>query len=117
MPVKMSRPECQLSTDDLAVKLERRRFGGVDRAWNNVEFSRMLGRALAEDRYYGYILTLYLARCAGLRIHECFRTDTAAAERALREYAVTVKGKGGKVRTVPINEQIAPALGHFPLGE
>ena len=69
----------------------------------------MLGKALAADRY-DYILALYLARYAGLRIHECFRMDTAAAEQALRENAVTVKGKGGKVRTVPINEQITLAL-------
>lgn len=41
----------------------------------------------------------------GLRIHECFRIDTAAAERALRENALTVKGKGGKVRTVPIEDE------------
>ena len=53
---------------------------------------------------------MYLARYAGLRIHECFRIDTATAERALRENAITIKGKGGKVRTVPINEQIAIAM-------
>ena len=46
----------------------------------------------------------HLARYAGLRIHECFRMDTAAAERALRESALTVKGKGGKVRIVPIED-------------
>ena len=46
----------------------------------------------------------HLARYAGLRIHECFRMDTAAAERALRENALTVKGKGGKVRIVPIED-------------
>ena len=51
-----------------------------------------------------------LARYAGLRIHECFRIDTATAERAIRENAITIKGKGGKVRTVPINEQIAIAM-------
>ena len=68
-----------------------------------------LGRALAEDRY-DYILALYLARYAGLRIHECFRIDTAIAEEALRENAITIKGKGGKIRTVPINEQIAIAM-------
>ena len=51
-----------------------------------------------------------LARYAGLRIHECFRIDTATAERVLRENAITIKGKGGKVRTVPINEQIAIAM-------
>ena len=107
---KMSRPRYQLPTnDELAVELERRCFGGVDRTWSTAEFNKMLGRALAADRY-DYILALYLARYAGLRIHECFRIDTATAEQALRENAVTVKGKGGKVRTVPINEQIALAL-------
>ena len=107
---KMSRPKYQLPTnDELAVELERRCFGGVDRTWSNIEFNKMLGKALAEDRY-DFILALYLGRYAGLRIHECFRIDTATAERALRENAITIKGKGGKVRTVPINEQIAVAM-------
>ena len=107
---KMSRPKYQLPTnDELAVELKRRCFGQVDRTWSNIEFNKMLGRALAEDRY-DFILALYLARYAGLRIHECFRIDTAAAEQALRENAVTVKGKGGKVRTIPINGKIAVAM-------
>lgn len=107
---KMSRPKYQLPTNkELAVELERRRFGQTDRTWSNVEFNKMLGKALAEDRY-DYILALYLARYAGLRIHECFRIDTAAAEQALRGNAITIKGKGGKVRTVPINGQIAISL-------
>ena len=98
---KMSRPKYQLPTnDELAVELKRRCFGQVDRTWSNIEFNKMLGRALAEDRY-DFILALYLARYAGLRIHECFRIDTAAAEQALRENAVTVKGKGGKIVVVP----------------
>ena len=107
---KMSRPKYQLPTnDELAVELERRCFGGVDRTWSNVEFNEMLGKALAEDRY-DFILALYLGRYAGLRIHECFRIDTATAEQALRENAITITGKGGKVHTVPINEQIAIAM-------
>ena len=59
---------------------------------------------MAENRD-DVILALYLGRYAGLRIHECFRIDTAAAEQALRENALTVKGKGGKVRTVPIEDE------------
>ena len=74
-----------------------------DRTWTNPEFGKLIGRAMAEERE-DYILALYLARYAGLRIHECFRMDTAAAERALRENALTVKGKGGKVRIVPIED-------------
>ncbi|HCG66959.1 MAG TPA: hypothetical protein DEW37_10160 [Oscillibacter sp.] len=59
---------------------------------------------MAENRD-DFILALYLGRYAGFRIHECFRIDTAAAERALRENALTVKGKGGKVRIVPIEDE------------
>ena len=107
---KMSNPKYRLHTNaELAVELERRFIGGTDRTWSMTEFNKMLGKALAIDRY-DFILALYLARYAGLRIHECFRIDTAMAERALRENAITIKGKGGKVRTVPINEQIAIAM-------
>ena len=49
-----------------------------DRTWTNPEFGKLFGRAMAEERE-DYILALYLARYAGLRIHECFRMDTAAA--------------------------------------
>ena len=100
----MSHPRYALpGNEELGVALERRRFGQQDRTWTNSEFDKLIGRAMAEERE-DYILALYLARYAGLRIHECFRMDTAAAERALRENALTVKGKGGKVRIVPIED-------------
>lgn len=106
---KMSRPKYSLpSNDELGVELERCHFGGVDRTWSTTEFNQMLGKALAEDRY-DFILAIYLGRYAGLRI-QCFRIDTATAEQALCENAITVKGKGGKIRTVSINEQIAIAM-------
>ena len=101
---KMSYPKYTLpDNEELGVALERRRFGQQDRTWTNPEFGKLIGRAMAEERE-DYILALYLARYAGLRIHECFRMDTAAAERALRENALSVKGKGGKIRIVPIED-------------
>ena len=101
---KMSHPRYTLPDNGaLGVALERRRFGQQDRTWTNPEFGKLIGRAMVEERE-DYILALYLARYAGLRIHECFRMDTAAAERALRENALTVKGKGGKIRIVPIED-------------
>ncbi len=105
---QMPNPRYRLP-DNSVLDLERRSFGKVDRTWSNEEFNRMLGKALALGRY-DYILAFYLARYAGLRIHECFRIDTATAEKALKENAITVKGKGGKVRTISINEPIALAL-------
>lgn len=70
---KMSGPKYRLpANDELAVELERRRFGQTDRTWSNAELSRMLGKALAEDRY-DFILALYLARYAGPHIHIAYR--------------------------------------------
>lgn len=108
---KMSNPKYRLpDNSELGVELQCRVFGEADRTWTNAEFNRLLSIALAENRY-DYILALYLARYAGLRIHECFRIDTATAEAALREKTITVKGKGGKIRSVPINDQISFVLG------
>ena len=105
---KISNPKYILPTNaELGVELERRRFGDTDRTWSVAEFNRMLGKAL--DRP-DYILAFYLARYAGFRIHECMRIDTAIARQAIREHTITIKGKGGKIRTVPINQQIISAL-------
>ena len=93
------------SNEELSVELERRRFGKVDRTWSRREFNLFLVTAMA-DGHEDYAAIASLSYYAGLRIHECFRLDTAGAEQALRVDAITVKGKGGKIRTVPINESI-----------
>lgn len=103
---KMERTKYRLpSNDELAVELERRRFGGVDRTWSVREFNLFLATCVA-DGHEDYAAIACLTWYAGLRIHECFRIDTAIAEQALRENIITIKGKGGKIRTVPINESI-----------
>ena len=107
---KLADPKYRLPDNaGLGIALEQRRFGGVDRTWSEAEFNRLLGIALGADRY-DYIMGLYLGRLAGLRIHECFRMDTAMAEEALRENVLAVKGKGGKVRTVPIEDERIPMI-------
>ena len=93
--------------DDLF--LRRRTFGGVDRTWSDGEFERMLGLARERGRE-DYVSILHLGRYAGLRIHECFRIDTAAALKAVKENAITIKGKGGLVRTVPLAACLAERL-------
>jgi len=93
-------PRYQLS-QNTELQLERRRFGEVDHTWSETEFNCMLAYAMEAERE-DYITLLYLARFLALRIHECFRLDTATVRKALNETALTVKGKGGLVRTVPI---------------
>ena len=107
---KMERTKYRLpSNDELAVELERRRFGGVDRTWSVREFHRFLATCMV-DGHEDFAAIACLTWYAGLRIHEGFRIDTATAEQALQENAITIKGKGGKVRTVPINESISIEL-------
>lgn len=107
---KLSDPKYSLpSNKELGLELMRRSFGGQDRTWSDAEFHRALAIAQAEG-HDDYITAFYLARFAGLRIHECFRIDSAIAERALRERAITIKGKGGKVRTVPIEDERIPMM-------
>lgn len=103
---KIANPKYRLPTNaELSVELERRRFGGADRTWSSREFNLFLIHCL-NDGHEDYAAIASLSYYAGLRIHECFRMDTVTAERALRENALTFKGTGGKVRTVPINNTI-----------
>jgi len=89
--------------------LERRSFGKVNRTWSIPEINRLLIRA-EYDKREDYIALIYLGRYAGLRIHECFRIDTQTAANAVKTGEITVKGKGGKIRTVPIQENIRIGL-------
>ena len=104
--IQQPRYELPANTDLL---LQRRTFGGVDRSWSNSEFNRMLDFALESNRE-DYISIFYLGRYAALRIHECFRIDTAAAAKAIKESALTIKGKGGLVRTEPLTPLLVQRL-------
>ena len=95
-----SRKHPKLPTNAM-LGLERRSFGKVDRTWRDEEVNRMIGKAWGEGRE-DYAAAICLARHCGLRIHEIFRLDTATAQRAIKTGQLTIKGKGGKVRTVPL---------------
>ena len=72
---KMERTKYSLpSNDELAVELERRRFGGVDRTWSNREFNLFVVTCMA-DGHEDFAAIACLTWYAGLRIHECFRIE------------------------------------------
>lgn len=104
----MPNPRYELP-DNSALNLQRRKFGEVDRTWSVGEFDRMLVCALEYGRE-DYYTILQLGRYAGLRIHECFRIDTATVSKAVKEKAITIKGKGGLVRTVPLTTRLIERL-------
>lgn len=81
--------------------LERRTFGGVDRTWSRQEFASVLAEAtLYINPDYAEILTI--ARYNGLRIHEIFRLDTATVRNTVKTEMLLIKGKGGKMRKIPL---------------
>lgn len=83
--------------------LNSRTFGDVDRTWSKKEFERMHALTIQQGRE-DFASVLLLGRYAGLRVHECFRIDTATAVKAVKEKALTIKGKGGLVRIVPLED-------------
>lgn len=89
--------------------LERRKFGRVDRSWSTGEVNRMLAKCLDEN-HEDFAACIVLARYAALRLHEVLRLDTATARAALQCGCLTIKGKGGKVRWVPINHTVTVEL-------
>ncbi len=89
--------------------LERRKFGNVDRTWSMSEFNLMIAECWKYKRD-DCAACIVIARYAGLRLHEVLRIDTAIARNALKTGFITIKGKGGKIREVPINESIRIVL-------
>lgn len=104
--IQQPRYELPANTD---LFLQRRTFGEVDRSWSPAEFSRMLACALELGKE-DFVTILYFGRYAALRIHECFRIDTATAAKAIKEDVLTIKGKGGLVRTVPLEPILVQRL-------
>lgn len=92
--------------------LERRKFGGVDRSWSMAEFNKMIAICW-KQKHDDYEACIVIARYAGLRIHEVLRIDTAIAKAALKNGYITIKGKGGKTRNIPINESVHIELKKF----
>lgn len=97
------------SNEELSVELDRRQFSGIDRAWSQDEFERMISVMIALG-FIAYACACALARYAGLRIHEVFRIDTAIARKAIKAGEITIKGKGGLVRTVTLCAKAKKAL-------
>ncbi|GEN35926.1 tyrosine-type recombinase/integrase [Aneurinibacillus danicus] len=91
------------------ITLEKRKFGGVDRVWSQKEFTGMIDYARTLKRHdIAHIAVL--GREQGLRIHEAVRLDRAEAEKSLRTNLLTIKGKTGLIRHVPLRESARTVL-------
>lgn len=91
------------------ISLEKRMFGNVNRRWSETEYQKMLNVAYQLKRPEIAHIVL-LGREQGLRIHEVVRMSRTDAENALRTGFLVVKGKGGLVRSVPLQTQTKSVL-------
>lgn len=92
-----------------ALDLTKRVFTDIDRYWTEEEFNGMLSIAKKLDRY-DIVYILLCARYMGLRIHEVIKMDRAQVESALRKHNIIVKGKGGRIREIPLSTQAEAVL-------
>jgi site-specific recombinase XerC len=91
--------------DNRELGIEKTPQGGKDRAWTDEEHRLMMEKAVGLGRQ-DVVMVLKLARLAGLRIHECTRLKVSHIQDALKEGEVNIKGKGGRVRRVPVDPEL-----------
>ncbi|MGL4912627.1 MAG: tyrosine-type recombinase/integrase [Romboutsia sp.] len=77
---------------------------GDNKAWSPIEIEGFVryARDVGQERYGDMVR---LSSDMGLRIHEVCRLDKGHLRQALQEGKITIKGKGGLVRDVPVNDK------------
>lgn len=108
---KCTNPRYTLKEND-AFNLKKRQFGGVDRSWSDGEYKTFLELCNKYNRLDIQCVAV-LGRETGLRLHEAMRLDRNAANKAIMSGKLVVKGKGGKVREVPINNNVKNYLNNY----
>lgn len=99
--------------DNKELGLEKRKVGTVDRAWTADEVKAGLSVAKNMGRMDVY-RAIYIGYAFGLRIEEICRVRVEDIEKALKYEGLTIKGKGGQVRTYPVEFEIQKkALQYF----
>ena len=79
---------------------------GKNPSWTAAEQERATQLALDMKRY-DVALSLQFGLALGTRLHETFRQNRKAIEKALATGYLTTKGKGGLIRDIPVNSQRA----------
>lgn len=95
--------------DNKAAGLKTTPDGRKDRAWREDEYQKMLDLSEKLNRK-DVAMAMRLARYVGLRIHEVTRMTRGSAEEAIAKGQLHIKGKGGKERNIPLNDDAKAAL-------
>lgn len=102
--VGLKRPLEEARTFNQRMEIGQRHFRGNERLWKPNDL-RIIEQAPARIRD-----VLIIARDMGLRVHEVHRIDVASARQAIKSEKLTVKGKNGRVRQVPVRGEVKEVL-------
>lgn len=98
----------ELPTND-ELEIGRRTYKGINRKWTEEEFLKFKKICHLEDKSW-IADTADFGMFAGLRIHEVTRLDTEDLKTSLEEGYITVKGKGGRIREVPLEDPLRASV-------
>lgn len=111
-------------SDNEAFDIESRDTIGSNKAWTDEEYEKIQSIKVTDNVYHTRNVVrdvTGLARSIGLRVEEALRLDTSNARNGLKEGTLRVKGKGGKIRYVPLNDEaraiLRSRLGTVELGQ
>lgn len=77
---------------------------GSNKAWNDTEVKRFIEYANNKNEFR-YADMVNLSYSHGLRVHEVTRLDKSQLGDALEKGFLTVKGKGGLIRSIPLSNK------------
>lgn len=94
--------------EDFSKKEIQRHYVGTGKnpAWTNSEIEKATQLAIDMKRY-DVALSLQFGLTLGTRLHETFRQDRSALDKALKTGELTTKGKGGLIRDIPATSERA----------
>ena len=105
---QLPNPRYELERDNSKLGVPRREPTG-DRSWEEYEYEYLKEKAVEKGEEliaYFFILAWEL----GLRIHEGVRLYRVDLERALKDGFLITKGKGGRIRSLPLTQAARQAI-------
>lgn len=106
---KIDNPRMRYFPTNEELEIDKRSYHGINRKWTNIEHQKFKQICISNDKEW-IAQSTDLARYGGLRIHEITRLRKDNIEKALRENKLIVKGKGGLVRAIPVNDDLREVL-------
>lgn len=106
---KIDRPRCRELPTNEELGLDSRSYSGINRKWSDTEISKFKDICYNHDRE-DIAAAVDIGRYAGFRIHEVTKLTKDDLRLTLENDYFTIKGKGGRIREVPLQDELRPVI-------